>query len=347
MELRHHRWKYHIILFAVIVSMFLFGEYVNQDGDSFVRKFSYPYFFYIITFFIPFYATYFLNYTVVCSGTIAKRKIILFIIAILFLILLHSGIRYFLEEIVLFRITGIHNYDESSRNIAFYIVDNSYYAIQAILYSSSLYLLFEYLEHKEKIHTLQLEHKKAELSLLKTQLEPHFLFNTLNTFYTELVDVQPETAKDIHRLSQLLRYVTYETHHDFMPLQRELQFVSDYIYFQKKRFEDNLFLDYEVEGIIGQQRILSLALIHFIENVFKHGILNDKTQPAQIRITITNIRLELRSSNAKSVSEHHSNKGIGEDNLRDRLDALYTDNYTLNFEQDENQFQAYLSIPIS
>ncbi len=326
--------------------MFLFGEYVSTEGEGFKDKFQYPSFLYLITFFISFYTVYFLNYFLVCPRTVKKKQIPQFIVAAILLFLIYSGVRYLLEELLLFNITDRHNYDDGSRKFIFYVVDNSYYAVQAILYSTSLYLLFEYLENNKKMHTLQLEHKKAELNLLKSQLEPHFLFNTLNTFYTELVNVQPKTAKDIHRLSQLLRYVTYEAHQDFMPLNRELQFVSDYIFFQKKRFEDNLSLNYEVEGIIGNQPIPSLVLIHFIENIFKHGVLNDKASPAVIKIQITTERFTLTTRNKISHSENYSKKGIGEVSLRRRLSAIYGSSFQLKLVQNENIFNTYLSIPL-
>lgn len=346
MEVRKQQWKYHIVLLAVIVVMDMFSYYVLNASDDFFSRFQYPKFLYLISFYTVFISIYFLNYHVVCPRTISKKKIPLFIAAVIILFLIYSGMRYVLDEVLLFNITGIHNYFESSRRFSYYVMDNSYYATKAILFSTSLYLLLEFIESNTKIHSLQLEHKKAELSLLKTQLEPHFLFNTLNTFYTELVDTRPETAKDIHRLSQLLRYVTYETHQDFMPLNRELQFVADYIYFQKKRFEDNLFLDYEVEGIIGDQPIPTLVLIHFVENIFKHGILNDKQNPAKLAIRITNQEISVTTKNKISNSENYSKKGIGEVNLKRRLNAIYGTNFQLDFSQNEAVFEGRLVIPL-
>lgn len=346
MKIRKQQWKYHIVLLAVIVIMDMFGSYVLNVSDDFFRKFQYPYFLYQISFYIVFFSVYFINYNFVCPRTISKKKIPQFIAVVVILFLIYSGMRYLLEEVILFNITGIHNYFESSRKFGYYVMDNSYYATKAILFSTSLYLLLEFIESNTKMHSLQLEHKKAELSLLKTQLEPHFLFNTLNTFYTELVDTRPETAKDIHRLSQLLRYVTYETHQDFMPLSRELQFVADYIYFQKKRFEDNLFLDYEVEGIIGEQLIPTLVLIHFVENIFKHGILNDKNNPAKLAIRITNQEISVITRNKISSSEKYSKKGIGEVNLKRRLNAIYGTTFKLDFSQNEAIFEGRLIIPL-
>ena len=326
--------------------MDIFRYYVLNGHDDFFLNLRYPYYLYLITFYGVFCCIYFLNYYLICPRTVSKRKIFGFAISVLLLLLLHSGLRYFLDEVLLFRITGIHNYFESSRRFGYYVIDNSYYAIKAILFSTSLYLLIEFVANKNKIHSLQLEHKKAELSLLKTQLEPHFLFNTLNTFYTELVDKQPETAKDIHRLAKLLRYVTYETQEDFMPLSSDLTFVSDYIYFQKKRFEDNLFLDYDVEGVVENQAIPAMVLIHFVENIFKHGILNNRNIPAKIRVLVTDKIIAVTTKNQIAMAENYSEKGIGEVNLRRRLQTIYGTDFKLSFTEDNAIFEANLTIPI-
>jgi len=346
MEFQKKHWKYHLILLALVTAMDVFRFYVLNGTDDFFQRLQYPYFLYLFSFYGVFCSIYFLNFFFICPRTIAKRKNLQFVTAMLMLLLVHSGLRYIVDEVLLFNLTGIHNYFESSRRFGYYVIDNSYYATKAILFSTSLYLLLEFIADKNKIHSLQLERKKAKLSLLKTQLEPHFLFNTLNTFYTELIDTQPETAKDIHRLAQLLRYVTYETQPDFMPLSSELQFISDYIYFQKKRFEDNLFLDYKIEGSTGDQPIPSLVLIHFVENIFKHGILNDKEIPAALKISITDKKMLVTTKNKIATAEKYSKKGIGELNLRRRLQAIYGKKFQLSFSENDAIFEANLTIPL-
>jgi len=346
MKIRKQQWKYHIVLLSVIVIMDMFSFYVLNTSDDFFLRLRYPYFLYLINFYVVFFSVYFLNYYFICPRTIPKKKILQFISVVLILFLVYAAIRYLLDEVLLFNLTGVHNYFESSRKFGYYIMDNSYYATKAILFSTSLYLLVEFIDNNTRIHSLQLEHKKAELTLLKTQLEPHFLFNTLNTFYNELVDTRPETAKDIHRLSELLRYVTYEAHQDFMPLNRELQFVADYIHLQRKRFEDNLFLDYDVEGVIGHQPFPTLVLIHFVENIFKHGVLNDKNNPAKLTIRITDQEISVYSRNKTSNAEKYSKEGIGALNLERRLNAFYSSAFELDFSHNEGIFEGRLLIPL-
>ena len=202
------------------------------------------------------------------------------------------------------------------------------------------------LKNKDKIHQLQLEHQKAELGALKMQLEPHFLFNTLNVFYTELVETQPETAKGIHKLSELLRHLTYEGQKDYIQLKKELKFINDYIFFYKKRFENNLYLDFNIDGEIDQQEVPSLVLIHFIENIFKHGITNDKNNPAKISIKIESNRLTLETKNKVSTVKNYSSKGIGRENLKKRLHLIFQDNYSFTHHETDNFYSSYFKIPL-
>lgn len=345
MELKKQQWKFHLLLGVIIIAMDFYGDYVYYGYDGFISNFTYPKAIWIFTLYTAFFFIYTINYLIICSYTISKKRFLAFAFATLAAVFIFAGIRYFLEEILVYNIVGKHNYFDDSRNFIYYTFDNSYHAVKAIMYSTSLYLLFEYIENKNRVYELEIEQKKAELNFLKSQLEPHFLFNTLNSFYTDLVDTQPKTAKDIYRLSELLRYVTYEAQQDFMPLQKEMHFIEAYVYFYRKRFENSLFLEYTIEGVIENQEIPSLMLIHFVENIFKHGVINKKETPAKIAIKITNDFIFITTENSFSSSEKYSNKGIGKENLERRLAAIYKDNYELNYMQTANVFKAFLKLP--
>jgi LytS/YehU family sensor histidine kinase len=162
----------------------------------------------------------------------------------------------------------------------------------------------------------------------------------------ELIDDKPKTAKDIYKLSELLRFVTYESQEDFIELKNEIKFLEDYIYFYYKRFENELFIDFNLNGTIGLQKIPSLILIHFVENVFKHGIINDKKNPAKISISITDNHLELRTENKFLASEKYTSKGIGKTNIKRRLTALFNSDFDLVYKDKNDYFSAYLKIPV-
>ena len=326
--------------------MDLFSDYVYGGFTAFQKNFQIPINFGEIIVYIATFTTYSLNFFVLCPMTLQKKQFLKFGVGVVILIVIFAGIRYFGEEVILFHLTGKHNYFEASRKFFFYTFDNSYFAIKGILYSTLLYMFFAFADNQNRIHNLELEYKKAELSLLKSQLEPHFLFNTLNTFYTDLIDTNPKTAKDIHRLSELLRYVTYEADYEVMSLNKELKFIEDYIYLHRARFEDTMFLEYKVEGNVNNQIVPSLVFIHFIENIFKHGIINQKDNPAKVLIRITETKVSIDAENKFLESEKYNSAGIGKDNLVKRLQAIYQNDYKLIENRVGETFKTYLELPI-
>lgn len=299
------------------------------------------------TYSISFFTVYFLNYFYVLPKFLKTKKYVWLGISFIVLLLVFAGIRFFLEEVISLHLFNIHNYNLDQENILFiYLLDSFIFAFKAFLYSSVVYLLFRNNENKTAIHDLKLAHEKAQLSSLKSQLSPHFLFNTLNNFYIELYDEKPETAEGILKLSQLLRYITYETTDDFVFLEKEIQFIKDYIYFFERRYEDNLHLKLEINGIINTQKIPSLILIHFIENVCKHGIINNAEKPAKINIDIKESSLEISTKNYVNTSEKYMEKGIGTKNIKQRLDVIFKNNYTLTQEKNDTIFSSFLKIPL-
>lgn len=339
-------FKYNFIIAIVLITMDLLWNEITQNKYS-TYQFKFPYVFLEFTSNFCFYGIYAVNYLVFAPRFLVKKKLLLYGISFLGMILLFAGTRYLLEEIILFHFTGLHNYNlENPRIVSVYLFDSFYYTLRFCLYSSIVYLLFRFNENKDKLHTLSLEHQKAQLTTLKSQISPHFLFNTLNNFYVELYDEKPETANDILKLSHLLRYVTYEAAQDFMPLEKELVFINDYLHFFKRRYEDNFHVELQIHGTIKDQKVPSLILIHFIENVCKHGIINDKNRIAKIKITIQNNQLEVITTNHINTSEKYMDSGIGTDNIEKRLKVLFKNNYTLEYQKNDAIFKTVLKLPI-
>jgi sensor histidine kinase YesM len=300
-----------------------------------------------MTYSISFFSVYLINYYYFLPKLLDAKKYLTFILSIILMILSFAGIRFLLEEVILLYFFNIHNYNLEPKNIVFiYLFDSFIYAFKACLYSSVTYLVYKYNENKNKLHQLNIEHQQAQLATLKSQISPHFLFNTLNSFYVELHDEKPETAKDILKLSQLLRYVTYEASQDVTLLQKEIEFIEDYLYFFKRRYEDNFHVHLNVKGVVSIQQIPALILIHFIENVCKHGIINDKSRPAKIEITILKNTIEISTENYINTSEKYMENGIGTKNIKKRLEVIYKDNYTLQYQKNETIFKSYLKLPL-
>lgn len=343
-EIEKKEFIFNIVLILVLIIIDVTGDYI-VDKTKLV-SFWKLYFSLSVTFFITSLLVYFLNYI----GTLRfllQRKYWQYTLFFILLIILFGCTRFFLEEVVLFKITGNHNYNLNRplRKLLFiYGLDSFYYTLRIVLISSLICLVFKNLRDKKAMYELSLAHQKAQLATLKSQISPHFLFNTLNNFYVELYDDKPETAKDVLKLAQLLRYVTYETSDDFVSLEKEVDFVKDYLHFFKRRYENDFNVSFIIKGEIKEQKVLSLVLIHFIENVCKHGIINDKNRPAIIKLDITEKTLDLNVENYNNTSQKHEESGIGTENIQRRLKVVYEDNYILEQQKSNETFKAYLKI---
>ncbi len=191
---------------------------------------------------------------------------------------------------------------------------------------------------------------KAEMSTLRNQINPHFLFNTLNNIYALAIrEKSPTTASTILKLSGMMRYVVTETRHEFVPLEREINYTNDYIDLQKLRLTKNMNLSYRVTGVVRDQEIAPLVLMPFIENAFKHGVNPDQDSFINIHIDVNESFVELNVENQKLKIdyEQHAKSGVGIENTRARLESLYGRNYTLAVHEDPLHYRIKLTIRLT
>ena len=300
-----------------------------------------------LTFNIAYFTVYAINYLVVAPRFLKLNKIPHYVVAFFIMVLCFAAVRFTLEEIIGLHLFGKGNYNLDRDNIvAIYLIDSTGYTMRPCLFSSLVYLFFRYKEKTKLVNELKIQQQEAQMSMLQSQIGPHFLFNTLNGFYSDLYDKNPEEAKGILKLSQLLRYVTYEVKQDFMPLKKEIDFIKDYLYFYERRYEDDFHVKLEIRGRIDEQKIPSLILIHFVENVCKHGVIDNKDKPAKIDITINDDNIEVSTENNINTSEKYMDKGIGTENIKNRLEILFQENYQLEYTSEENSFKTYLKMPL-
>jgi len=336
---------YHIILFLGLFLTYCLWDYGINNRIELIQQ-TKLYFWISSTFILSVFVVYILNFYTFCDWFLNKKKIHFYLLSIPFSLVIFAGVRYFFQEVVMFQFTGVHNYFEKSREVFFYIKDNFIFGLPAIVFSALSYLFWQFQHTQKQNQELLLENKKAEFQMLKAQVSPHFLFNTLNSFYSQLILKDDEMAADVLVLSDLLRYVITETDKDEAVLSKEIQFIQNYIHLQKKRFEDQLFLDFTIEGNYSNEKILSSALIHFVENVFKHGKFNNEDEKAVISIHIKEDFLEISTFNYNVGGENYSSTGIGFENLTKRLEYTYKDKFVLEKREENNTFKTYLKIPL-
>lgn len=264
---------------------------------------------------------------------------------VVFIALSIIGTRYLVEEVIIKAITGYGNYYDGV-TASYYIMDNLYYAILYTSFGVSWFFI-SYASYKERQQQeLVLVNKKAEVSLLKAQLNPHFLFNMLNNIYSLVTMESPKSLKAIEKLSSLLRYSLYESDQKVSIL-HEIQSVEDYISLQKLRFSEELCLNFNVDPKAENIQVIPFLLLPLVENMFKHGIVDDPSLPAEISVSYTsNQILEISVKNAIATREKDEVGGIGVENLKKRLDLSYPNNQLLVKTDESNYFSVTIKLPL-
>jgi sensor histidine kinase YesM len=193
------------------------------------------------------------------------------------------------------------------------------------------------------------EKLKAELSYFKAQINPHFLFNTLNTIYSLAIQKAGNTAEAVVKLSGMMRYVLSDASHDYVALEKEIGYISDYIELQKIRFGETVRIDYQPCDPDSGKSIAPLVLIPFIENAFKFGVNPGEDSFIGITISLSGDELHLKVFNNKvnGSQETETTGGLGIVNAKHRLDLLYPEKHKLIIEDKETEFTVdlYINLP--
>lgn len=217
------------------------------------------------------------------------------------------------------------------------------------VFSTGIKVINQWLRSEQRNKEIANEKLNAELSFLKAQINPHFLFNTLNNIYA-LASTQSEyTAPAIMKLSSIMRYVLTEARNDLVPLEKEIQFTSHYIELLKMRLTDKSSIDFTVKGDPLGKQIAPLLLLPFVENAFKYGISTREKSPIIILLEIKEDSLYFSVSNHKHINTSlkvADNTGIGINNTRRRLDLLYDNRHTLTINDEAGIFTVHLKIQV-
>ena len=199
---------------------------------------------------------------------------------------------------------------------------------------------------KNKILQTQLQLKKQELSMLKMQIHPHFLFNSLNTIYGFALKKRDEAPEMILKLSNLLDYILYKIEKPTVSLENEINHLEDYISLEKLRFHDSLEVSFLKEDKISDIYIAPMLLIPFVENSFKHGAIIDGSLAIMIAVKRNSEMLFFEVENSV-LEKTNDSTGIGLENIKKRLEMLYPNAYTLEINRTDKLFKVQLAININ
>ncbi|WP_192822369.1 sensor histidine kinase [Rufibacter sp. LB8] len=252
---------------------------------------------------------------------------------------------YYVFEVSLMRYFGWASYDEQVSFV---------FLFQSLVTSTLMYILLgiayryilDWFKAQEEKKELEKARMGTELAFLRSQINPHFLFNTINDIYA-LTYQKSDLAPDaLLKLSGLLRYMLRESEQTLVPLSKELEYLQDVVELQRIGLKGHAYIDFSQEGDIDQYQIAPLLLIAFVENAFKHGICTNPARPIQIHAELAENQLHFSVFNHKNTDQKDHTGGIGLPNVKRRLELLYPQRHTLTIQDEKESFFATLTLQL-
>ncbi len=227
---------------------------------------------------------------------------------------------------------------------AFSLLGNSFNLFMFIIVYASSFALCLY----QQWQSVKNQMLATEISFLKTQISPHFLFNTLNSIYSLALTKSDRAPEAIVKLSSLMRYSISESGQDMVSLQQEINYISNYIDLQKLRLTAKIKINYEQEGHVDGKEIAPFLLIPFIENAFKHGVNSEENSDIKIKIVVNAHYILMEVANNKVYLNYKDERGtnIGISTTQKRLELLYPGLHQLRIENNTHDFKVSLKINI-
>lgn len=255
------------------------------------------------------------------------------------------------ESIIDYRYLAVF-FSTASESFVVYLLYNSVVSFFILLVALS-YSLVKYWIQNEKLKRILLEEKlSTEMAFLKSKINPHFLFNVLNSFYAKSLKYNaPELAEGIAKLAELMRYMVYETNEDKVALEKEIHYLKNFIQVYQLRIaeDDDVSINFVVKGTVNTVKISPMLLIPFVENAVKHGI-----DPKTKSIIDISLKVEQKKLYFKVTNTIHRSfdglidepSGFGLDNLKKRLSILYPNKYTLDTREENGYYLSLLTLQL-
>ncbi|MGA3014339.1 MAG: sensor histidine kinase [Bacteroidales bacterium] len=328
----------HVIYWFYMVNQLLYPWYINKTESYFWTDATLN----LGLSLINFYAFYF-----IIPFLIKNRNIILSILTGAFFLFIIAVARYYIQ--IFFWKDIIHLPQKEMTNLNEWFYAGLRLSIISGAYAILIKFAIDWFDTQKLKAELVNQTQTSELALLRSQVNPHFLFNTLNNIYSLVCKKSPDAPEAIMKLSSIMRYMLYDANTDKVLLEKEIEYLESFIELQKLRIRYDNFVELRIDGDVGNKIIAPMLLIPFVENAFKHG---DKA------VNSPGIRIHLVVSPHKLVFEiiNHVKKnffgqkdkigGIGLQNIKRRLEILYPGKYSLETTQENDLYRVNLSILI-
>jgi len=341
-NLKDSRLLWHILFWIGFVIVYAV-PYCSLEGDCVIMIFDI-----LILMSVKIAAVYLTIYYLLPRFLLKKKYwdfFLLFFMSAIVFGLIHRALQFF--------IIGPMYYPETYMGWHFWNISHLLYGVLSIYtvvaVATAIKLLKQSYQNQRQNQQLSNEKLEAELKLLKAQIHPHFLFNTLNNLYALALEQSSYTAEGILKLSNLLDYMLYECNAPLISLDNELKLINNYIELEKLRYGKRLHVNFEISGNTSGKRIAPMLILPFVENSFKHGSSKklDKTEiNIDLKVGINAIDLEVRNtrSSQKSKDDQGYTEGIGLKNVKRRLELIYKDRYNLNIKDNDHTFEIHLHL---
>ncbi|MES2113106.1 MAG: histidine kinase [Bacteroidota bacterium] len=298
---------------SVPVSLGLFGKYATIEVC------------YIVIALACFYSA-----SLLVAPLLARKKYLkalLLAVATLAAIVLY---RYCIEYYFFKPVLGFDNYRGNVWPVGRYVSNIAmYYMPSYFVYGLMYFFITDWYRTRHRQQALEKEKSAAELTFLRSQLNPHFLFNSINDIYSLTYQQSEQAPVALLKLSDILRYMLREGGADTMPLQSEVKYLENVVELQRISTKGAACINFSIEGYVGAQQIATLLLIAFVENAFKHGLLSEPENPVDIHLFATDAAIKFSVRNKKNRHQKDKTPGIGLSNVRRRLELMYPGRHSL------------------
>ena len=329
------RWLIHVCFWLFILGFYVI--FFGRKNNNYIQTF----FFVGLLLPVTIGATYFLNYFLIPRYLMKERygAFILYFIYVLIGSLFMAMMIAMLTFIVMAG-SRAQSMSPASFDLIFLLTS----LLVVVFLAVAIKMVLHWRQSREDYQKLMRDKVETELKFLKLQLNPHFLFNTLNNLYYLTTEKSDKAPGAIMALSQLLDFVIHQTKSEFIALEEEIKLVKNYIELESLRYEDRLELDVLVEGIIDSKRIGPMMLLTLVENAFKHGVMKSVGQNwIHIKVIGGDDKINISISNS-FANQPNGKLGIGLQNLQSQLILLYPDRHTFMIDKSDSVFTVTLEL---
>lgn len=282
---------------------------------------------------------FYLHHFVLFDRLVLRKKQVFYVLSIVSLFVIALGIGYYSKS-YFFTFLPEFQRDLSLNDFVRYLT----WFMLVILASLGLKLLSQWNRAEQRASEIETERLRTELSMLLAQLNPHFLFNSLNTVYSLSIKKSEAAPEAVLKLSHLLRYVIEDGNNETVSLEQEVNYLHNYIDMQKLRVTANTPINFDISGNPALVNIAPLLFLPLVENAFKYGISNSEPSAINIKLNCSPQKVEFIVTNGKFEINGKRSTGIGLNNVRRRLQLLYPDSHTLEINETIEVYSVTLTI---